>query len=778
MSARPPTGGAPQPGGSRPSGPETLDGRRLTVLHVTWRLSRTGGIPAVIRSLLHGLAGSCLVHVATVRPQSADDDLHEFDGLATFHPQDIAGKVGPWTRARLALRLLVLARHIQPDIVHAHSGTALFAVPAALGARSATRLLDVHDAPGNGRHGRFTEWIEGFLCRRLQFVPVVHSSSVAEQVRQRWRVDAERIEHVPLGIDTLRFGQSAVDKDAWRLDNGLPGDSPLVLYVARLVPSKNVDLLLDIAGILGREGEHGDRRPVFAVVAGGPERQRLEQRIEDEGLAESVRLMGPKVGDDLVAAYAAADIFVSTSDYEGFGLAVVEAMSAGLPVVACAAGGVTDLVVDGRTGWLVPRGDADGAAERLGLLLQDRAAATEMGRAGAARAREFFDTAVMARRYQEVYARTAPAARPLVVTVLKTPSFGTYPSSQVPPRELPYRVDNLADHGLALRWTDAHLHPPWTSTPVAAAVRALERRVAPWLQTVLVLPSIVRSDAVLALFESEGNLLAFARRAPVPSLRRPALVIVTCWLADLVQRGDGPSLQRYRRAYRRVDRLIFFSSNQRAIFAEHLGLPDERLRFVHFGVDQERYRPTQWGHDGGYVLAVGRDAGRDWATFLDAMRRCGLPAKVLCRTSLIKDLEIPPNVEILGYSDEAVYRELLGAARVSVVATKVRSYPTGQSVMLESMAMAKATVVTDTPALRDYLRPGETVVTVPPGDPAALAAAVVSAFDDASLRDRLGDAARAAVEREFTASRMWARIGAIVREACGEDPEGAERTVR
>ena len=495
----------------------------------------------------------------------------------------------------------------------------------------------------------------------------------------------------------------------------------------------------------------------------------LQALMYEEGFTPSeVVFTGHVDHDDLLACYAAADVFVSTSDYEGFGLVVVEAMSAGLPVVACAAGGVTDLVAHGSTGYLVAPGDAGAVAAQLAGLLDYDGLRREMGAAGAARASKLFDAAAMADGYLAVYCggQRAPSAgaRPASVALLKSGDYAGYLRSHEPALALPYRIDELERHGLSVRWTDAHLRPPWTLRPLANAVQMVERAAAPCLQTMLMLPTIARSDAVLALFESEGNLLAFARRAPLPPLRRPGLVVVSCWLADLLVRGDESYRRRYRTSYRHVDRLVYFSSNQTAIFAEHLGLDGERLRFVPFGIDEARYAPVDTPDDPAYVLAVGRDAARDWATFFEAMRRCGLPARVLCRPSQIRDLRVPDNVEVLGYTAEPTYRALLGGARVSVVATTPRAYPSGQSVVLESMAMARATVVTDTPALRDYLRPGRTALAVPPGDAEALADAISTAFEDRELRSRLGGEARATVEQEFTAARMWSAIAAVIQE--------------
>jgi glycosyltransferase involved in cell wall biosynthesis len=732
---------------------------RRRVLHVLWRLSKGGGIPVVVRDVTTRMDPFRFdVHIATVRPAFTEDELDRLPDTLALHPLGFTGRLGPLDRLRLAGRLARLVRELRPDVIHVHSGTAGYSLPAALVHPKARRVLEVHDAPGNGRHGRSTEWLEGQLARRLRFVPLAHSTSVRAQVARFAGLPADRVELVPLGIDTGRFGTAPPDPAAWRLRNGIPASAEVVLYVARLVATKNASLFVDVAERVLARRDGG--QTVFAVVGSGPEEQLLRARISRDGL-DRVHLAGPSYGEDLVAAYAACDLFLSTSDYEGFGLAVVEAMAAGKPCVATAVGGVTDLVDPGRTGILAARGDAAALADGVLSLLDSPPDRDRMGRAGAERARCLFDISATAAGYEELYQRLtggpAPAESPSVV-VLKSPEFG--PPG---PGPRPYRIDHLAAAGVRLEWTDAHHRAPWTWRPVRAAVSRLERAGPPSVQTALAVPAIVRSDAVLAMFESEGNLLAWLRRPGVPALGRPALVLLSCWLAELLPGFSERRRRRYRGAYRHVDRLLFFSSNQAEIYQRHLGLPPERLSFVPFGVDEEQVRPST--ADEGFVLAVGRDRGRDWPAFFEAVAATGLPARVLCRPSQIEGLTVPANVDVLGYVDRDVYLDLLSRCRLVVVSSRPLAYPTGQSVILEGMAAAKCVVATDIPSMADYLEPGTNALTVPVGDAATLAAVMAEAFEDAAARDRVGRGGRRAVEERFNARSMWEAVAAEVMAA-------------
>lgn len=728
----------------------------LRVLHLCWRLGRQGGIAVVIRSLAGGLdpADGVVVEVVTVRPRLAEDELDAVAGIERVHTLDYTGPMHPVAAARLAVRFARLTRRSRPHIIHAHSGTAVVTVLAALANPAARRVLDVHDAPGNGRHSPRTEAVEGWLCRRLAYVPVVHSTSVRQEIAGAWRVPPAAARLVPLGVDTAALAGATVGRARWREELGVGPGEIVVLYVARLVPSKRVDLLIEAADRLRQRGDHIR----VVVVAEGSERSRLQAMIDRLGLGPTVGLVGSRGGTDLLKAFGGADVYCSTSDYEGFGLGVAEAMAAGLPVVATAVGGVTDLVVDGTTGTLVAPGDATAVADGISALLHDADRRRRYGDAGRARARERFDRSQTAGRYLAVYRELTAADRrragAVPVAVLKSGPFG--PAGGTAP--LPYRIDLLRPSGFSLTWTDRHL-----GRAAALVGRGGPGGRAPMVQTVLALPRLARSPVALAMFESEGHALALLRAVPGP-WRRPALAIVVCWLAEQLEQAAaaGAGMGRYRRAYRHVDRLIYFSRNQTAIFEERLGVDPSRLRPVPFGIDHERFVPSR--APGAFVLAAGRDRGRDWPTFLAAAARAGLPTKVVCRRADLEGLRVPANVEVLGPVSADEYRALLGLARVCVVASRPLAYPTGQSVFLESLATGRATVVTTTLAMADYIDDGVTCRAVPPADAGALALAMGELYEDGALRARLGSGGRDAVEDRYNARTMWDAIAGILHE--------------
>ena len=142
------------------------------------------------------------------------------------------------------------------------------------------------------------------------------------------------------------------------------------------------------------------------------------------------------------------------------------------------------------------------------------------------------------------------------VVLLKSGDYGAWARDR--PGTLPYRFD-LLGRRVELVFTDRHLRGRWTSASVKRLVDAVERRVAPAVQTMLQLLQIRSSDAVLAMFESEGHFLGALRWLHVPGLRRPGFVVVSCWLTELLGTASQRKLRWYRRLYSTVDRVFVLS---------------------------------------------------------------------------------------------------------------------------------------------------------------------------------------------------------------------------
>jgi glycosyltransferase involved in cell wall biosynthesis len=137
------------------------------------------------------------------------------------------------------------------------------------------------------------------------------------------------------------------------------------------------------------------------IAGAGPERPALDEDIRALGLNDAVRFLGWQA--DLAPWLAGWDIFVQPSLEEGLPIAAMEAMAAGLPVVATAVGGTPELVEDGKTGWLVPPGDPAALVQRIRALLLNPEQARVIGAAGRARVREKFSTDRMVTELSAIY---------------------------------------------------------------------------------------------------------------------------------------------------------------------------------------------------------------------------------------------------------------------------------------------------------------------------------------------------------------------------------------
>nr|WP_297861133.1 glycosyltransferase [Meiothermus sp.] len=137
------------------------------------------------------------------------------------------------------------------------------------------------------------------------------------------------------------------------------------------------------------------------LIGDGPMQSLAEEQAARLGIGDRVRFLGAR--KDVAECLAQAHIFVLASNYEGFPLSILEAMRAGLPVVASNVGGVAEAVIDGETGFLVPRGDVHALRSRLAQLIENPQLRTQMGMAGRARYKAHFTLEQMLEKTLAVY---------------------------------------------------------------------------------------------------------------------------------------------------------------------------------------------------------------------------------------------------------------------------------------------------------------------------------------------------------------------------------------
>ncbi len=340
-------------------------GAEKALFHLVTRLDREQFEPEVASLMGDGVVGEWLEREGVA--------VHKLHASACSLP--LAG-----------VKLWRIMRRGQFDVVHT------FLFHANVLGRLCARLARVPRVVSSVRveEPRGSHRLLNRLMWRLadQFVCV--SESTKQFFCERCRVPGERVAAIANGVDTDTFTP--------RSDSLGPIEEPVrIVSVGRLDPQKGYDVLIDAARICAQ------RDIVFQItIAGeGPDRAALQRRIAASGLAETVTLMGRS--DDVPALLRSADLFVSASRWEGMPNAVLEAMAAGLPVVATSVGGTPELVVQGETGLLVPADDAQALADALTDLAIERGKRASWGKAGRARVEQHFTWERNAAAHMEFY---------------------------------------------------------------------------------------------------------------------------------------------------------------------------------------------------------------------------------------------------------------------------------------------------------------------------------------------------------------------------------------
>jgi N-acetyl-alpha-D-glucosaminyl L-malate synthase BshA len=327
----------------------------------------------------------------------------------SFHPVEVRAypqiKHPPYTLA-LTSKLVEVARRERLDLIHAH-----YAVPHAASAYLARQIL-VAEAAGAGSAAtpKIVTTLHGTDITLVgsddSFLPLTRFSIVASDavtVPSAWLREATfatlgvprttTIDVIPNFVDTGRFAPGLGSARA-------PGPR-VIVHVSNFRPVKRVDDVIRVFAAV--RAASPARSVLLRLVGDGPERPRITALVHALGLEDDVQFLGERV--DLPEVLCDADLFLLPSETESFGLAALEAMACGVPVVASAVGGLPEVILDGVTGLLRPVGDVAGMADAVLALLADAARAAQMGAAARKRAETAFAPAPAIHRYVEVYRR-------------------------------------------------------------------------------------------------------------------------------------------------------------------------------------------------------------------------------------------------------------------------------------------------------------------------------------------------------------------------------------
>lgn len=338
--------------------------------------ARRSGVPAVAVNFIR------LAKKVQVAPTVAFayDGIYAQELRAEGIPVITLGARTPlvWRAKRFLLNLLLLTRGRSFDVVHAHSLKLAWSVICAR-ALGLPVVFHIHEMP------RRIGWLVRQAMLRADEV-VFCSQTCAEHFAM---VPARRRRTI---VNALELApEPPVRTESGRLR---------VVMIASLNRNKGQDLLLKAFSLLARNDVELWLYGTTGLSARGYVRD-LKRFAERNGLADRVFFPGPT--HEVMRVLAEAALLVHTSWSESFGMALVEAQSCGVPVVAHALEGMREVVQDGVTGFLVQPGNVDQLAARIELLLEDPALRRSMGSAGALMVRERFSMAVRAPEYLDLY---------------------------------------------------------------------------------------------------------------------------------------------------------------------------------------------------------------------------------------------------------------------------------------------------------------------------------------------------------------------------------------
>jgi glycosyltransferase involved in cell wall biosynthesis len=361
----------------------------MKVLQVIASSDRGGGSDHVLGLVRELLTLDVEIEVATSPDGYLIDDLAAL-GVRT-HPIDMMrSRIDP----RIPLALRRCQASVRADVVHCHgTRAAVFAHAARLDPIVYTAHGLAFEQAGRLRQaiGLFTEMI---ACRSSDVISV--SRLDLEALGRRRLLPRGKGHHISNAVDAVAFAPG--DQDSARAAAGLPTDGLLVGTVARLVPQKGVDVLI--------EAVRNMPAATAIVIGDGPLRADLERQAAP--LGDRVRFLGMR--DDVAALLPALDAFVLPSRWEGEPIALLQAMASGLPCIATATGGSMELLGDDR-GLVIAIDDPSGLAEAIRTLAEHPDRRSALGQAARAFAQQRSWTHV-AERVVEIY-RTLLSHRPL-----------------------------------------------------------------------------------------------------------------------------------------------------------------------------------------------------------------------------------------------------------------------------------------------------------------------------------------------------------------------------
>ena len=334
--------------------------------------------------------------------------LSTFHERVFFHEVEMADyplfEYPPYSLA-LAVALQDIATRFELDLIHSH-----YAIPHATSAWLARQMM--------GESGpRILTTLHGTDITLVGQQPSyntitrfsIHHSDGLTAVSEYLR--SETVTHFDISEERIRVIPNFIDPEVFHPDHEpchraslAPGGEPILMHVSNFRAVKRV---VDVVEVFARVTCETPARLV--LVGDGPERQRAEIRAREKGVEDQVIFLGKHASvDELLSC---SDVFLLPSETESFGLAALEAMASGAPIVATSVGGLPELIDEGHTGHLLPVGDIEGMADAAVSILRDEGKRARMRENGINFARERYSSERVVPQYERLYEELVEGGR-------------------------------------------------------------------------------------------------------------------------------------------------------------------------------------------------------------------------------------------------------------------------------------------------------------------------------------------------------------------------------
>ena len=309
-----------------------------------------------------------------------------------------------------------IIREFKPDIVHTHASKS--GAIGRLAARACKVPLVVHTFHGHVFHSYFNKFLSDIVIRMERYLAKKTDAIVAISESQKYELSsvyriapAEKIHVIPLGFNLDKFSR---DQDTKRIifrnKYGFGADDMLIGIIGRIVAIKNHDMFLEVAARV--KASCPEKKIRFVIIGDGDMRPQVEKKAGELGLSYSYFITHPGDQTDVVVtsweteidqALAGLDIVLLTSNNEGTPVSLIEAQSAGKPVVSTDVGGVEDIVSHGASGYITPVNDVTGFSAYVVELIRNEGLRKSMGEAGHSNVIRKFSRQRLVRDMKQLY---------------------------------------------------------------------------------------------------------------------------------------------------------------------------------------------------------------------------------------------------------------------------------------------------------------------------------------------------------------------------------------